>query len=91
MMAWRNTAGIGARMSDLGEVSRKLVAVFAADVEGYSRLMCADEAALSHSTGSLRKHRGAWVYIIEHLFDESPELRHWERFAEKSFFPEWFW
>ena len=24
-------------MSDLGEVSRKLVAVFAADVEGYSR------------------------------------------------------
>ena len=47
MMAWRNTAGIGARMSDLGEVSRKLVAVFAADVEGYSRLMCADEAALS--------------------------------------------
>ena len=30
-------------MSDLGEVSRKLVAVFAADVEGYSRLMGADE------------------------------------------------
>ncbi|MGY8664137.1 adenylate/guanylate cyclase domain-containing protein [Bradyrhizobium sp. UFLA05-109] len=30
-------------MSDRGEVSRKLVAVFAADVEGYSRLMGADE------------------------------------------------
>ena len=30
-------------MSDLGDVSRKLVAVFAADVEGYSRLMGADE------------------------------------------------
>lgn len=30
-------------MSDLGQVSRKLVAVFAADVEGYSRLMGADE------------------------------------------------
>lgn len=30
-------------MSDLGEVSRKLVAVFAADVEGYSRLMGVDE------------------------------------------------
>ncbi|QAU49102.1 adenylate/guanylate cyclase domain-containing protein [Bradyrhizobium guangzhouense] len=33
----------GQRMSDLGEVSRKLVAVFAADVEGYSRLMGTDE------------------------------------------------
>ncbi|MBR0684521.1 tetratricopeptide repeat protein [Bradyrhizobium manausense] len=30
-------------MSDLNEVSRKLVAVFAADVEGYSRLMGDDE------------------------------------------------
>src|SRR5438270_10982795 len=30
-------------MSDLGDVSRKLVAVFAADVEGYSRLMGSDE------------------------------------------------
>jgi adenylate cyclase len=30
-------------MSDLTEVSRKLVAVFAADVEGYSRLMGIDE------------------------------------------------
>jgi adenylate cyclase len=30
-------------MSDLDEVSRKLVAVFAADVEGYSRLMGIDE------------------------------------------------
>ena len=33
----------GHRMSGLGEVSRKLVAVFAADVEGYSRLIGADE------------------------------------------------
>src|SRR5207342_2661404 len=30
-------------MSDLSDVTRKLVAVFAADVEGYSRLMDADE------------------------------------------------
>ena len=30
-------------MSELTDVSRKLVAVFAADVEGYSRLMGADE------------------------------------------------
>ena len=35
----------GARMSDPVSVSRKLVAVFAADVEGYSRLMGADEVA----------------------------------------------
>ena len=34
---------IGALMSDLTDVTRKLVAVFAADVEGYSRLMGADE------------------------------------------------
>src|SRR3984957_14088944 len=33
----------GHRMSDLGGVSRKLVAVFAADAEGYSRLMGVDE------------------------------------------------
>src|SRR5215468_10732669 len=30
-------------MSDLSDITRKLVAVFAADVEGYSRLMGADE------------------------------------------------
>jgi adenylate cyclase len=30
-------------MSDPMDISRKLVAVFAADVEGYSRLMGADE------------------------------------------------
>ena len=35
--------GVGVRMSDVDEVSRKLIAVFAADVEGYSRLMSADE------------------------------------------------
>src|SRR5215471_10359977 len=33
----------GARMSDPTKVSRRLVAVFAADVEGYSHLMGADE------------------------------------------------
>lgn len=32
-----------ARMSDLTDVTRRLVAVFAADVEGYSRLMGSDE------------------------------------------------
>src|ERR1700752_3666892 len=32
-----------ARVSDLTDVTRRLVAVFAADVEGYSRLMGADE------------------------------------------------
>src|SRR5215211_7476374 len=32
-------------MSELADVSRKLVAVFAADVEGYSRLMGTDEVA----------------------------------------------
>ena len=35
--------GIGPHMSDPIPVSRRLVAVFAADVEGYSRLMGADE------------------------------------------------
>jgi class 3 adenylate cyclase len=30
-------------MADLTDVPRRLVAVFAADVEGYSRLMSADE------------------------------------------------
>ncbi len=35
--------GIGARISNPTEVSRRLVAVFAPDVEGYSRLMGADE------------------------------------------------
>ena len=37
------TGAIGARMSDLTDVTRRLVAVFAADVEGYSHLMGADE------------------------------------------------
>ena len=39
----RNTGGIGHRMSDPMAVSRRLVAVLAADVDGYSRLMGADE------------------------------------------------
>lgn len=37
------TGCIGALMSDLTDVTRRLVAVFAADVEGYSRLMGTDE------------------------------------------------
>src|SRR5246500_706423 len=40
---WSPQVGIGAHMSDPMAVSRRLVAVFAADVEGYSRLMGADE------------------------------------------------
>ena len=48
-------------MSDLMTVSRRLVAVFAADVEGYSRLMGANEVGTlkglterrAFSTGSL--------------------------------------
>jgi hypothetical protein len=36
-------SGIGARMSNPTKISRGLVAAFAADVEGYSRLMGADE------------------------------------------------
>src|SRR3974377_703268 len=36
-------SGIRARMSDPMAVSRRLVAVFAADVRGYTRLMGADE------------------------------------------------
>jgi class 3 adenylate cyclase len=39
----RQRLALGARMSDPTAVSRRLVAVFAADVEGYSRLMGADE------------------------------------------------
>jgi adenylate cyclase len=38
MMAAATQVASGHQMSDLGEASRKLVAVFAADVEGYSRL-----------------------------------------------------
>jgi len=41
-------------MSDLTDVTRKLVAVFAADVEGYSRLMGADEVGTART---LREHR----------------------------------
>ena len=41
----RKGEGLGIRelMSDPTKVSRRLVAVFAADVEGYSRLMGTDE------------------------------------------------
>lgn len=53
-------------MSDLTDVTRKLVAVFAADVEGYSRLMGADEVGTLKALTERRaildrfigKHRG---------------------------------
>lgn len=53
-------------MSDLTDVTRKLVAVFAADVEGYSRLMGADEIGTMKGLTERRaildrligKHRG---------------------------------
>src|SRR6516162_3378031 len=41
--ACRKGEGLGRAMSDPTKVSRRLVAVFAADVEGYSRLMGTDE------------------------------------------------
>ena len=43
---WLPQVPFGARTrvsQDLSDITRKLVAVFAADVEGYSRLMGADE------------------------------------------------
>jgi adenylate cyclase len=43
-------------MSDPMSVSRKLVAVFAADVEGYSRLMGADEVGTLK--GLTERHAG---------------------------------
>src|SRR6516165_1329993 len=63
---WSPQVGIGAHMSDPTEVSRKLVAVFAADVEGYSRLMGADEVGTLMSLTERRaildkligRHRG---------------------------------
>ena len=49
-------------MSDLTDVTRRLVAVFAADVEGYSRLMGADEVGtlrgLTERRAILDKHIG---------------------------------
>src|SRR4029450_6264785 len=53
-------------MSDLTDITRKLVAVFAADVEGYSRLMGADEVGTLKGLTQrraildkfIREHRG---------------------------------
>ena len=50
----RHRGAIGARMSDPTKVSRRLVAVFAADVEGYSRLMGADEVGTLMPGGASR-------------------------------------
>jgi class 3 adenylate cyclase len=70
----------GHRMSDRGEVSRKLVAVFAADVEGYSRLMGADEVGAlrgspngaADAAASHRRHQRAEIAVAReqnHLVD----------------------
>jgi class 3 adenylate cyclase len=40
---WPLQVALGLRVSDLTDVTRRLVAVLAADVEGYSRLMGTDE------------------------------------------------
>jgi class 3 adenylate cyclase len=45
-------------MSDPIAVSRRLVAVFAADVEGYSRLMSADEV------GTLVAYAGSTITFV---------------------------
>src|SRR4051812_41894458 len=51
-------------MSDLRDVTRKLVAVFAADVEGYSRLMGTDEVG---TLKGLTERRAILdTYIKEH-------------------------
>ena len=50
-------------MSDLTDVTRRLVAVFAADVEGYSRLMGLDEAGTART---LHEHRAAVDPIVAH-------------------------
>jgi len=63
---WPRLAATGwhwARMSDPMTVSRRLVAVFAADVEGYSRLMGADEVG---TLKGLTKRRA----ILERLIGE---------------------
>src|SRR5215831_7735822 len=49
-------------MSDPTKVSRRLVAVFAADVEGYSRLMGADEVG---TLKSLTERRAVLDRLIE--------------------------
>jgi adenylate cyclase len=50
-------------MSDPTKVSRRLVAVFAADVEGYSRLMGADEVG---TLKGLTKRRAILDRLIGH-------------------------
>jgi hypothetical protein len=50
-------------MSELTDVTRKLVAVFAADVEGYSRLMGADEVG---TLKGLTERRAILSFIGEH-------------------------
>ena len=53
---------LGARVSDPTKVSRRLVAVFAADVEGYSRLMGADEVG---TLAGLTERRAILDKLIE--------------------------
>jgi class 3 adenylate cyclase len=70
---------MGPRMSELTDVTRKLVAVFAADVEGYSRLMGADEVGtlkgLTERRAILdRISAGLWRPRSEHGGDKSASL-----------------
>ena len=72
-------------MSDPTKVSRRLVAVFAADVEGYSRLMGADEAGTLKGLTERRaildrligEHRGriAKTAIVSTIRSIGPALR----------------
>jgi hypothetical protein len=56
-------------------VSRKLVAVFAADVEGYSRLMGTDEVSrnlLSMTTSTLQHAENHMLLRVRPLWRELP-------------------
>src|SRR6266478_10127683 len=89
MITWRNAGGIGARMSEPMDVSRRLVAVFAADVEGYSRLMGVDEPLSRQTWSAIVKVVSNWltgrsrstqIHIRHGAADAgSIELRGWQR------------
>ena len=57
-------------MSDPTKVSRRLVAVFAADVEGYSRLMDADEV------GTLKGLTERRAILDKLIADHLPHSKH---------------
>jgi hypothetical protein len=63
-------------MSEPMDVSRKLVAVFAADVEGYSRLMGVDEVGTLTGLTERRPLRGTLSEPTEKtLTTEAPKSR----------------